>query len=108
MTKRTLYGAKTLREIGAIGVLGKEELKELSNSTQRVFELMKDGVWYNSWEIREAAGKNGVEASEGLRRLRELRRLYIVERRRIRNSGIFQYRLGGCSQKKATQLKLIK
>jgi hypothetical protein len=84
---------KTLREIGAIGVLKPHDLKEFSAGAQRVFNLMRTGAWYNAEAIRQAAGKNGLSASEGLRRMRELRNYFTIDRRRIQGSRMFEYRI---------------
>ncbi len=65
---------------------------KLSPSTQRVFDLMSDGYWHTPDEIRKAAGKAGYPASEGLRRMRSLRKFYTVERTRVRNQ-FWIYRL---------------
>jgi len=54
------------------------DMKELGTGRRRVLRLMLDGNWHTAAEIREAA-----QGSEGLRRLRELRKRYDVEKRRV-------------------------
>lgn len=72
--KEHLGGELTLTDV---------DMQELGESVKRVFELMKDGLWHSPDEIRLSAGTNGHPASEGLRRMRELRRFFDVERRRV-------------------------
>lgn len=88
-------GPKNLRSIGALGVLRQNDLVELAAGSVRVAELMCDGRWYTAEEIREAAGENGEPATEGLRRMRELRDIpgIVIERERIPGGRHFRYRL---------------
>jgi len=65
---------------------------KLSPSCQRVLDLMVDGYWHTPDEIRQAAGKHGTPASEGLRRLRSLREHFTVECQRVEGS-FFIYRI---------------
>ena len=99
---------KTLKEIGAEGILYRSELKELNAGVRRVYELMKDGAWHSAREIKYAAGTNGQPADEGLRRMRELRPYFTIERRRQpTNARLFEYRLVE-KARLSTQLRLIK
>ena len=68
--------------------------KQLKPSELRVLELMKGGEWHTARQVRLAAGPGGgIEASEGLRRMRQLRKCgYLIEARRI-GGGSFEYRL---------------
>jgi len=88
-------GPTSLASIGALGILRTEDLKALGAGSRRVAELMCDGGWYTAEEIRSAAGENGTPATEGLRRMRELRNLkgVILHRERIAGSRHFRYRL---------------
>ena len=70
-----------------------KDLEDLTASCKRVFELMKDGRWHPAQEICLAAGEGGVPASEGLRRMRELRRVFSIEKCRIEGSRRFAYRI---------------
>ena len=78
---------------GGDAPLTSEDLKGLKAGRMRVLSLMKDGAWYLAHEIRKAAGSGGVPASEGLRRMRELRDFgYDVEK--LRDEGrVWRYRL---------------
>lgn len=83
-----------LRALGAEGVLREDELPDLGASRGRVLKLMLDHQWHCAAEIRRVAGENGVPASEGLRRMRELRaRGYTIEKRRRNGSRHYEYRL---------------
>jgi len=68
-------------------------LRSLNSSVQRVYSLMRRGTWTHSSEIRRVAGKNGQSAEGGLRRMRELRRFFSVEKRRSDDGRTFDYRL---------------
>ena len=57
-------------------------------ATGSKYDLMKDGEWHTRQEICSAA-----RAVEGLRRMRELRRWFEVEKYRPDNSRVFIYRL---------------
>lgn len=56
-------------------ILSKEKMAELSVGSSRVYALMKDGKYHYPDEIRCAASSGGMPALEGMRRLRELRRV---------------------------------
>jgi hypothetical protein len=86
--------APSLASIGAVGILEPGEIADLTAGGRRVALLMGDGEWHTAQAIRVAAGRGGVEASEGLRRMRELRRIpgVEVERRRSSESRMFEYR----------------
>ena len=72
---------KDLKRLGGVGILTDKDLAELSEGVRRVYALMSDMAWHSAEDIRLAAG-NGRPASEGLRRLRELReRVNIVKKR---------------------------
>lgn len=85
---------RTPKSVGGVGILTAKDMKDLSGGVTRVLHLMLDGKFHTADEIRIAAGKGGVPASEGLRRLRELRTWYDVERvRDAQNKRSYQYRL---------------
>ena len=65
--------------IGAREYLSDGDLKELSAGVRRVYALMVDGEWHDRGEIELAAGSGGIPAAEGLRRMRELRKLPGIE-----------------------------
>lgn len=81
------------RRLGGHGLLTDRDLIELSAGAQRVFSLMRDGGWHTRDEIELAAGANGVPAEEGLRRMRELRRGFEIERARIDGRRAWKYRI---------------
>lgn len=84
------------KALGGDGILTREDLAEFNRATLRVLSIMRDGEWHSSQEIRLAAGNWEREASEGLRRMRELRPMgWTVEKRRVRGTGKFEYRLKG-------------
>lgn len=84
---------REIRRLGGAGILTERDLAELNSANLRVLHLMSDGEWHDARDIRLAAGSHGVEASEGLRRMRELRRFFEVERLRAGEGRVFQYRL---------------
>jgi hypothetical protein len=84
-----------INDLGGHGILTPVDLEDLSESTQRVFNLMRDGKWHSADKICLAAGHNGIPASEGLRRMRELRALYEIDRRKVSDGRLFEYRIVG-------------
>lgn len=85
---------QTPESLGGQGVLTESDMAALKAGTRRVALLMLDGCWHTPEEIRVAAGTNGFPASEGLRRLRELRAIDGVQIGRQRGSGRYWlYRL---------------
>lgn len=92
-TEPLLGDGDRMKTLGAVGVLTEKDLRDLGAACIRVYLLMKNGGWHSADAIRLAAGKNGRPASEGLRRMRELRKFFGVERRRVGESRLFEYRL---------------
>lgn len=84
----------TARSLGGEATLSPKDLKELSIGCERVYTLMKDGNWHAAMNICYAAG-NGSFATEGLRRLRELRGAGIEIEKRRGAGRLFEYRLKG-------------
>lgn len=84
---------RQIKALGGEGIISEADIGEFKESTQRVLGLMADGQWHSAIEIRLAAGENGKEASEGLRRMRELRRFFTIERQREGGSRLCSYRL---------------
>ena len=86
---------KTVKSLGGIGVLTTDDMKDLKSATRRVAELMADGGWYSAEDIKLAAGTGITPASEGLRRMRELReaRSVDIEKQKIAGSRVWRYRL---------------
>lgn len=82
--------------LGGLGELTKDDLAKLNAAVLRVFGLMSDWKWHTADEIRQVAGEGGRPASEGLRRMRELRdRGFEIEKRRhdIAGRRMYDYRL---------------
>jgi hypothetical protein len=83
----------TARELGSSSLslheqrcaLSEDDLRALSAGCQLVFDLVRDGQWHEAKNIRLAAGGGDHEASEGLRRLRELRKWFDVVKRPLGN-----------------------
>lgn len=85
---------RKLKALGGEGILNEKDLSELNDAVFRVMMLMADGQWHRAEDIRAAAGKNGDPASEGLRRMRELRNFFEIEKARdSEDSRQFAYRL---------------
>jgi hypothetical protein len=82
-----------IRALGGEGILNEQDIAAFVEATQRVLALMADGCWHSTREICAAAGTNDVPATEGLRRMRELRRFFNVEKARDRAFRNFTYRL---------------
>ena len=72
--------------LGGVGILTPDDLARLRAGVKRVYLLMQDGAWHTGPEICAAA-----RGSEGLRRLRELRVHYEIEKRRQWN--LWEYRI---------------
>jgi hypothetical protein len=87
------WGARP-EALGGKDVLKRTDMPELAAGCGRVLALLQDGQWHDAEEIRAAAGEPGRPASEGLRRLRELRRKYQIDRRSVNGTRMFEYRLG--------------
>jgi len=62
-----------ISRLGGEGILTPEDIPELKAGARRVLALMRDSRFHSAEEIMVAAGKGGVPAMEGLRRMRELR-----------------------------------
>jgi len=95
---------KSAKALGGAGILTQRDLVELSAGAKRVADMMGDGLWYEADEIRTAAGENGRPASEGLRRLRELRDLPGIVVDKMKKPGasrIWLYRLRRVAKTKA-------
>jgi hypothetical protein len=80
----------TLDELGGHGILTEDDLPSLSAATVRIYQLMSSGAWYTANDIEYAAGQR-----EGLRRMRDLRKIegITIERKRARGNRAFSYRM---------------
>lgn len=83
----------TIDGLGGAGILTDSDLVALSGGVHRVYKLMQDGAWHTREEIELAAGMNGKPAAEGMRRMRELRRLFEIDVERAAEGRLFRYRL---------------
>lgn len=80
---------KYIRSVGGEGILNPSDVLDLKAAKAKVLHLMLDNQWHDATEILEISGQR-----EGLRRLRELRRHYTIERRRsFIVARDFEYRL---------------
>ena len=77
-----------IRRLGGEGILVPQDVAQLKASVGRVYELMKDGAWYTREEIEYAAG-----GKEGMRRMRQLRQYFEIQRMRVSLTRTFLYRL---------------
>lgn len=85
------------RHVAALGgadILTPEDTKDFNGACLKVLAFMRDGEWHAANDIITASGQR-----EGLRRMRELRRLFHVERRRMAECRDFEYRLGEATPK---------
>lgn len=98
MTQTTLE--EYIRSLGGEQVLTPSDVASLGSATQRVYELMCDGNWHTSSAIIEASGQR-----EGLRRMRELRKHFTIDRRRCCGpEREFEYRLSEKGEEKKSRL----
>jgi hypothetical protein len=67
--------------------LSEADMVDLSNATREVYRLMIDGEWHKADEIIWVSG-----IREGLRRMRELREWFTIEKRNA-GSRNFEYRI---------------
>ena len=80
-----------IARLGGIGILTPQDIPALESQRGKVLNLMSDRKWHSAHEIVATAG-----GSEGLRRLRELKKLpgFVINKRRTSyNSRLFEYRL---------------
>lgn len=86
---------REIRRLGGDGILTATDLPDLHSGTGRVFRMMLDGRWYSAEQIELAAGENGVPAREGLRRMRDIRKIpgFDIERKRLDGTRQWVYRL---------------
>lgn len=77
-----------IKALGGIYILDDSDLPSLSAAALRVEKLMLDGEWHSATEILQTAGQR-----EGLRRLRELRTRFQIDRERSTVGREFYYRL---------------
>ena len=68
-------------------LLTEQDMADFSTARKRVYELMISGKWHTAEEIIEVAGQR-----EGLRRLRELRAWFVIDKRNNGNRN-FSYKL---------------
>ena len=80
---------RDIARLGGEGILQPEDLLGLGKQTQLVLGLMRDGQWKSRTEIEAVSG-----GLEGMRRMRELRRWYTIERRQ-RDGRLWEYRIVG-------------
>jgi hypothetical protein len=91
ITRRRRLGGDS----GAVPTLRPSDMPALEAGSLRALALLRDFQWHAADEIRATAGHPGCPASEGLRRMRELRKVYEVEKRRVHDTRLWEYRLVG-------------
>lgn len=81
---------KTESSLSGAGILAPSDPIEFSGTTQKIYELLKDGKWHTSLEIQAVS----FPAMEFMRRLRDLRPHFEIENRRTEVCArLFEYRL---------------
>lgn len=99
MTKlEKLAIAQRVRRLGGEGILDEQKAIETGVGVLRVLDLMVDGKWHGIHDICTAAGGEKGYASEGLRRMRELRSLGFEILRDKRGPGTWVYSLRSKSE----------
>ncbi len=101
---------KTLKEIGAVGILERNALRDLNAACERVLRLLWDMQPHTSEEIDRAAGAPGVSARRGLARKHELIQAgFDIQRLPEKRNGQFQFQLMSRERAKesARQMELI-
>jgi hypothetical protein len=78
-----------LRKLGAEGILRVEDLPALGQHKLKILTLLSDGAWHSRDEIEACV----APAREGMRRMRELREYFIIDRDRCEYGREFRYRL---------------
>ena len=86
-TLKRCIARRDIARLGGEGILQPEDLLGLGKQTRRVFEFMEAGQWKSRTEIEAVSG-----GLEGMRRMRELRRWYTIERRQ-RDGRLWEYRI---------------
>lgn len=65
-------------------------MKNYTSARDRILQMLEEGNWVTTMDLVQAGG------TEGPRRLRELREFgYLIERRSIKDSNQWEYRLEG-------------
>ena len=65
-------------------------------SRKRIYDLMKDRKWHDRDEILSVASGPETIAREGMRRMRELRKLFTIEARlKDPETNLFEYKIAG-------------
>lgn len=81
-----------IKALGGIGILTAEDIADFNAAERRVLALMLDGAWHFPAEIEAIAGDENFPAAQGLRRMRELRKIFTVDKAKI-GKRLWQYRL---------------
>lgn len=82
-----------ISKLGGDGIMTEEKAIDTSIGCMRVLDLMQDNRWHKVQAICSAAGGRGGFATEGLRRMRELRQCgYDIERVKL-GPGTWAYRI---------------
>ena len=79
---------RKIESLGGEGILKPSDLPDLGEGCMRVLGLMNDGEWHDANAIIAASKQR-----EGLRRMREWRKYFTIERRRLKGKRDFEYKL---------------
>ena len=81
--------SRYVASIGGKGIIREQDIPALKKGVQQIYDIMKDGQWHTIPELRERINQEGAD-----RRMRELRQAgFTVEKRRVGESRLWQYRL---------------
>lgn len=91
LDKATL--ARRISRLGGEGILSEDKAMETGIGVLRVLDLMSDWGWHSADEICRAASGGEGYATEGLRRMRELRNHDFSIERKQRGPGTWYYKI---------------
>jgi len=81
--------SRYIASVGGSDNLRREDVAPLKAGVQQVLEIMQKGAWVTIPDLRKQINQEGAD-----RRMRELRQAgYQIEKRRIANSRLYEYRL---------------
>lgn len=84
---KLMFKSKSAKALGGYKELTQKDIDDFSFAKKRIWELMKDGRWHTASSIIKASGQR-----EGLRRMRDLRPYFKIEKKHI-GSRQYSYRI---------------
>jgi hypothetical protein len=102
-TKTTTMTTNNPNFFDGVDYTHSKDYERLSGQLKEIYGLMSDGQWRTVEKIEKSTGYPANSIQAQLRNLRKERfGAYLVERRRITESGLYEYRVGekGASPKK--------